>query len=382
MNRLIQLLKKSIIQLPLWIFGRLCPINKKKVVVSSYYGKGFGDNPRYIVEALKSKYPDIRIIWGVTDTKSREGFPEWVETCKYNGAKYVFHMATAKFWIDNCRKGFVMFKRREQIYIQTWHGFALKRIEKDAAESLNDGYVSYAIKDSKNIDHIISCSSFMTEIYRKAFWYDGEILELGAPRNDVIINKGSECREKVYNALGISPNRKTVMYAPTFRVDYSIDAYKIEYERLIAACEKRFGGEFVALVRLHPNVSDKASELLEYNNKILNASLYPDMQELLSACDIVISDYSSLMFDFALSGKPCFQFATDIGAYKSDRNFYFELDRLPFSLATDNDELEQNVLNFDSDSYGKSLGSFYSDCGMICDGKASERCADLMISKI
>ena len=382
MNRLIQLLKKSIIQLPLWIFGRLCPINKKKVVVSSYYGKGFGDNPRYIVEALKSKYPDIRIIWGVTDTKSREGFPEWVETCKYNGAKYVFHMATAKFWIDNCRKGFVMFKRREQIYIQTWHGFALKRIEKDAAESLNDGYVSYAIKDSKNIDHIISCSSFMTEIYRKAFWYDGEILELGAPRNDVIINKGSECREKVYNALGISPNRKTVMYAPTFRVDYSIDAYKIEYERLIAACEKRFGGEFVALVRLHPNVSDKASELLEYNNKILNASLYTDMQELLSACDIVISDYSSLMFDFALSGKPCFQFATDIGAYKSDRNFYFELDRLPFSLATDNDELEQNVLNFDSDSYGKSLGSFYSDCGMICDGKASERCADLMISKI
>ena len=199
---------------------------------------------------------------------------------------------------------------------------------------------------------------------------------------NVIINKGSECREKVYNALGISPNRKTVMYAPTFRVDYSIDAYKIEYERLIAACEKRFGGEFVALVRLHPNVSDKASELLEYNNKILNASLYPDMQELLSACDIVISDYSSLMFDFALSGKPCFQFATDIGAYKSDRNFYFELDRLPFSLATDNDELEQNVLNFDSDSYGKSLGSFYSDCGMICDGKASERCADLMISKI
>lgn len=382
MNRLIQLLKKSIIQLPLWIFGRLCPINKKKVVVSSYYGKGFGDNPRYIVEALKSKYPDIRIIWGVTDTKSREGFPEWVETCKYNGAKYVFHMATAKFWIDNCRKGFVMFKRREQIYIQTWHGFALKRIEKDAAESLNDGYVSYAIKDSKNIDYIISCSSFMTEIYRKAFWYDGEILELGAPRNDVIINKGSECREKVYNALGISPNRKTVMYAPTFRVDYSIDAYKIDYERLIAACEKRFGGEFVALVRLHPNVSDKASELLEYNNKILNASLYPDMQELLSACDIVISDYSSLMFDFALSGKPCFQFATDIGAYKSDRNFYFELDRLPFSLATDNDELEQNVLNFDSDSYGKSLGSFYSDCGMICDGKASERCADLMISKI
>ena len=165
MNRLIQLLKKSIIQLPLWIFGRLCPINKKKVVVSSYYGKGFGDNPRYIVEALKSKYPDIRIIWGVTDTKSREGFPEWVETCKYNGAKYVFHMATAKFWIDNCRKGFVMFKRREQIYIQTWHGFALKRIEKDAAESLNDGYVSYAIKDSKNIDYIISCSSFMTERY-------------------------------------------------------------------------------------------------------------------------------------------------------------------------------------------------------------------------
>ena len=156
----------------------------------------------------------------------------------------------------------------------------------------------------------------------------------------MFISDSGDVKEKVYSFYNLSEETKTVVYAPTFRVDWSLEPYSVDYVRLKKACEERFGGKFVVLVRLHPNIAAKSEELgITYNDEIINATYYPDMQELLCACDIVISDYSSLMFDFALSYKPCFQYATDIDAYKGDRNFYFDLSDMPFPMATSNDEL-------------------------------------------
>ena len=158
--------------------------------------------------------------------------------------------------------------------------------------------------------------------------------------------------------------------------------YNLDYLRLKAVCEKRFGGKFAVLVRLHPNVMEKSRDLSFDGTNVLNASFYPDIQELLTAADVVISDYSSLMFDFALSYKPCFQYATDIDKYKEDRNFYFALDQLPFSLATSNDELEQKILTFDMDVYRDTLKEFYASVGMVSTGDSAKRCAELISSKI
>ena len=135
-------------------------------------------------------------------------------------------------------------------------------------------------------------------------------------------------------------------------------------------------------MRLHPNIVDKCSNIKFDNNQIINATFYPDMQELLAGADIVISDYSSLMFDFALSRKPCFQFATDIEQYKMDRNFYFEIDNLPFPLCRSNSELKDTILSFNIESYREKIDAFFAKVGMIEEGNASKNCAKWIIERI
>lgn len=357
-----------------WILCRLLPVNSRKIVVTSYYGLGFGDNPKPIVQALLQQRADVQIVWLTAGASAAASLPEGVTACEYHSLRKIYELSTAKVWIDNCRKGARM-KRRSQIYMQTWHGFALKRIERDVADKLPPEYEPYAIRDSAQIDLIVSDSRFMTDLYRRAFWYDGEIREFGAPRNDLLCS-GTRPLDKVCSALGLPANCRIVLYAPTFRVDESLDAYCVDYVRLRRSCEARFGGRFAVLIRLHPHVMQRASELFFDQNTTFNASLYPDMQELLAAADIVVTDYSSLMFDFSLTGRPCFQFAVDIDAYRNDRNFYFPLDELPFPLATDNEALEAEIAAFDEAQYRERLDVFFAEVGLCTDGHAAQRCAD------
>ena len=378
MKRLI----KAIIRRFIWFGCWFLPIDSKKIVFSSYYGKGYGDNPKYIVEELLKQNRNFKIIWLVNDFCNNDSFPKEVIQCRKGSLKGIFHLTTAKIWVDNCRKAF-FYKKKNQYYIQTWHGFALKRIEKDVEDKLGSDYVKGAISDSKAINLIISDSNFMTNIYRSSFWYNGQIVEWGSPRNDIIIN--GKCDHSIQNTIhkyyNIPEEHKIILYAPTFRATGSLEPYKIDIERVLDACCMKFSSKFVFLVRLHPNITEKSSELnFKWNDNIIDASKYPDMQALLCAADIVISDYSSLMFDFALSGKPCFQFATDIEDYKKDRNFYFQLDELPFSISKTTDELVIDILNFDEFSYNNKLNDFFEGVGMVRHGNASQKCVQLIDS--
>jgi CDP-glycerol glycerophosphotransferase len=220
----------------------------------------------------------------------------------------------------------------------------------------------------------------MTKIYKNSFWYDGEIVEWGSPRNDVLINGTEEMGRKVKNMFRIPENKKIILYAPTFRQDHSLEAYALNKDIVINACNRRFFGEHVLLIRLHPNIAHK-SRSFEYDGiSVFDASSYPDMQELLAATDVLISDYSSLMFDFALTGKVCFQFAMDIQSYKDDRDFYFDLTNLPFSLAKDNEELSSKILNIDLNEYENKLNEFFENVGMVRDALASKKCSDWIIN--
>lgn len=355
------------------------PINGKKIVVSSYYGRGYGDNPKYIVEKLLENKSRCQIIWLVYNKTEAVSLPEKVIPCKRNSFSAIYHLCTSKVWLDNCRRTF-MIKRKKQFYIQTWHGMALKRIERDVEENLSKSYVKTAKKDSKAIDIIISESKYMTEIYQKSFWYNGDIVEWGSPRNDIIVNhhKVNYLKNKICDYYNQPLETKFVLYAPTFRKSKDLEPYSVDFARLKQQCDKKFGGNFIVLLRLHPNIADKSDEMNVNDKFVLNASFYPDMQELLAVSDVVISDYSSLMFDFALSGKPCFQFATDIENYKLDRNFYLEMDKLPFDLATNNDELEKNIDNFNHSKYQNKLSTFFDNLGAVRDGKSSEKCAELI----
>ncbi len=364
-----------------WTLFGLMPVKKNKIVASSFYGKGYSDNPKAIIEELRQRGENLDLVW-LTKPGQEDTLPEGVRPVSYDSLKRIYELSTAKVWIDNCRKG-AMKKRKGQFYLQTWHGLALKRIEKDAATKLDDAYTPYAIRDSKQTDLIVSNCAHMTKVYKTGFWYDGEVLETGSPRNDMLFEDPTAVREKVRKNFDLPKDRKLVLYGPTFRADHSLDAYCLEAESLLAALSDRFGGDWTLLVRLHPVVEELSNQVFTYDGEhVCNATPYPDIMELLAACDCVITDYSSLMFDFAITGRPCFQFATDLQAYLKDRNFYFPLTDLPFPRAESNAALTENIRNYSETEQKTRWERFNKDFGLMEDGKAASRCADLILAKV
>ena len=367
-----------------WLLYRALPVQKNKVVFTSFYGRGASDNPKAIVDELAKRPEQLDIVWLAKDT-AHAGVPEGVRVVQYDTPAAIREMSTAKVWVDNCRKG-ARNKKKGQYYMQTWHGFALKRIERDVADKLNTpenaAYAEYAKRDSAQIDAIISNSTFMTKIYQESFWYHGPVLEYGSPRNDLLVHPSADARKTIAKALHLPEDCRYIMYAPTFRADHSLDAYNLDYHAACHACEQRFGGKWIMLVRLHPGVMQLAKDLKFDNQVTFDATAFDDMQLLLSACDAVITDYSSLLFDFALTRRPCFQFATDIDAYKTDRNFYFPIDETPFPLAKSNAEMVQHILDFDDAAYQKDWDAFYQKMGFCEDGQATQRCVQWILDKV
>lgn len=361
----------------------LLPIRKHKIVISSYYGKGYGDNGKYITEEIIKQGFNYDIVWLLKqDLINRVRFPSQVRCVKYGGLRSRYELATARVWIDNCRKMYGPSKRNNQYYIQTWHGsIALKKVEKDAEKSLSNYYVQKAKQDSNNADIFLSNSSFCTEMYKNSFWYKGVIYEFGSPRCDIIIKNDDSIVDKVKDYFKIDISDKLVVYAPTFRTNNSVSAYDIDYERVLKNLNKRFGSNWTMLVRLHPNISDNDNFII-YDDSIINATHYDDMYELLSACDVLITDYSSSMFEFCLSEKPVLLFCNDIEDYKKDRDFYFELSELPFDVAQNNNELISIIEDFDIDNYKKKLSIFYKNVGLKETGKASEYVVEYIKNKI
>ena len=362
------------------LLARLMPVKKNRVVFSSYYGRGYSDSPKAICQALLDSGEKLDLCWLVKNDREAATLPAGVRPVPHTGFEKFKALATARVWVDNCRK-YENMKKPGQFYLQTWHGFALKRLEADVADHLEAAYVRAGQTDSAQTDLYLSGSRFMTELYQNSFWYHGRVLQIGTPRNDVFFTPQPETGAKVRKALGLAPERKLLLYAPTFRADRSTDAYCLDADGVRKACETRFGGAWTVLVRLHPNVADQSASLFAYDGvHTVDATLYPDMQELLVSADLLITDYSSSMFDYALSGKPVVRFTPDAAAYAGDRNFYFELDSLPFPGAETNALLEQTILQLPAQN--RAWAEFAARNGFAEDGQAARRCADLIINLI
>ena len=239
-----------------------------------------------------------------------------------------------------------------------------------------------AIKDSKNADLFISNSNWETKLYKKSFWYSGEILEKGLPRNDILINTLNHeiIKQKVYENLGIKSDVNILLYAPTFRKDYNVESYDINIENLINTLEKNTNNKWISLIRLHPNITEK-SKSLKYNKKIFDVSNYSDLNELLISAKVLITDYSSLMFEFGYLKKPVYIYASDIDEYISDRGFMFDFNELPFPLSTNNEELIKNILNFNNSKYIKDLKKFYKSVGLNETGESSKEVVKIILKE-
>lgn len=365
------------------LFGlfRIFPVNPYRVVVCNVWG--FGDNAKYVTEELAArKYKKLEIIF-ITNHPAAAGETRGVKLYKSNSLKALYALATARVWVDNNRKESYIRKRKGQYYIQTWHGgIALKKIERDYGEHLGNTYVKNAKRDSAMTDLYISNSDFCTRMYKKSFWYKGEILECGSPRNDILLNPSGEIGDRVRKALGIKSQVKLALYAPTYREGKdNTTAYSLDYKELLSALTAKFGGEWIVAVRLHPLVSAQSNGL-EYKDRVINATHYRDIYELMSESDILITDYSNIMFEFSFTGKPVFLYAADMKEYEADRGFYFDYASLPYYKAENRQELLEGIRTFDKDVYEGTVTEFFQGLILYESGQASKAVADRIIEVI
>lgn len=265
-------------------------------------------------------------------------------------------------------------KRRNQLYIQTWHSsLRLKTIEKDAIASLPQSYIKMAQQDSQYIDCLISGCKFSTDIFKSSFWYNGSILECGTPRNDLFFLNDLNLKTKITEEYNIPQTNKLILYAPTFRQSYNLEYYNIDYIRLKEALHNRLGHEWTILVRLHPHLRQYSQKLL-HGKQTIDVTNYDDIQELLAVSDILISDYSSLIFDFALTKRPCFLYVPDLNEYiQKERALYFNIKQLPFIKTSSNNDLLSAISTFDEKKYLSELTAFNNSIGSYENGNACER---------
>lgn len=332
----------------------LLPIKKKQVFFSAYSGHQYTCNPKYISEYLSKTYPELQLVWCYRD-KPFDAAPAQ-SLVRYGSFSYYRAILTSGVVVmndlQNC--SYIPF-RKKQTVIQTWHGSGLyKKVGRDVPNNTfwNDRRLRWT---TKRIAYFISGAAAFTEtVIRGAFGYDGEVKSCGLPRNDILLNAAcrDEIAKKVRTRLGLKEDAHVILYAPTFRGSGDPSQQELEAERVLAACRTRFGKECVLLVRSHHTLTDRRGQTAA---DTVDVSQYPDMQELICAADSMISDYSSCIWDFSLTGKPCFIFAADLTAYRVDRDFYMDVFRWPFPIALSNDELETAILQFDTNTYAENL---------------------------
>lgn len=352
-------LKNARLILASFIF-RFLKVQNNKIVFASMVEKTFSLQPKMIYEELLNRIPEgLDIVWLLPDDVN---CPDGVRKVRRKSIRSIYELSTAKVWVDNARKDFWIRKKKNQFYVQTWHGSVyIKGIENDCKKALSPYYVASAKRDSKNADYIVSEAKWGTDRLPKTFWYNGPIIE-GEFKRKAYLHADESCH-KVKNYYGIKDNEGVLLYAPTFRKDGQTECYSLNFKEVLEQLEEKTGKKYKCIVRLHPNIAEK-QDFLEYSDNILNGSIYPSIDELTIASDVIISDYSSCIFEGFRTGKIVFLFATDVEEYANDdRGLHFDLFNLPSPMAESNDELVENIKKFDYSTYDKKREMFVEELG-------------------
>jgi CDP-glycerol glycerophosphotransferase len=242
----------------------------------------------------------------------------------------------------------------------------MKKIEKDAEDQLSAIYLLWAKNDSQMTDLKPSNSRWRNEMLRRAFWYDGEILNCGLPRVEYLIKNKPEKYAQIRKQYGLSEKTKIFLYAPTFRQNEEGELYNLDFQQTKKALEKRFGGEWIGFRRLHPVATQ--TQRLNLAGIVVDVTDYPDMEDLMLACDLLITDYSSCLFETFFLNIPAFLYVVDKELYiKKERGLYWEIDKLPFPKAISNQEMALQIETYDPKQYQSGLEDLKKTIGFFED---------------
>ena len=377
-RRRAEILAKSRTQLSqqmMTVFNRV-EISERKIVFVNFMGRGYGCNPKYIAaEILRQNLP-FELVWLVRDLN--EPMPAKIRKVAYGSVDSIYELATAKVIITNT-KNLLPFpnKKPGQYFIMTWHGATgFKFIEKDAEAKLSPAYVNESKRVSEMTDLMMVESQEQFDEFRRVAWYNGEILKCGLPRDDIFFNHTAEFVADIRKRLNVPPDSKIIMYAPTFRDNPNTwsDVYKFDAENLLKVLKKKFGGKWTLFLRFHPNIAATpfAKNFFTNAENVINVTNYPDMQELIVISDMVISDYSSVVYDFTICNKPVFIFAKDFDTYTKERGFkqlYFDL---PYKINRTEDELFACIKNYNEKKLAPARKKFLDSVTPFDKGHAAE----------
>lgn len=364
---------------------RIFPVQKNKVVACVTCGSLYDDNQRYMMEELHRLRPDADIVW-IRNEHCQYELPSWMRSARWRSFRHIYEYATARVWTNNCTEPDYFIKRRNQLYVETWHGgLGIKRVFDEVDGDMGAERVKrHRLKGASDMaDVYISNSDHLSVIYRRAFRFHGPIWKCGYPKNDMLVRNRPEDGEQARRELGIPAGCKLLLYAPTWRLSFEknrqvdMAVYDLDLLRLQRVLTERFGGDWMVAIRFHPKQRSFAPDYQRTHPGVLDVTDYPDMQRLLMATDVVVSDYSSCIFDAALRRIPCFTYATDFDQYKNEeRGVYYDMEELPFPYARNNDEMERNVRAFDCEEFLRKWDAFAERMGLNETGHAARDIAE------
>ncbi len=309
-------------------FGKI----QKKVVFESFYGSFYCDNPRAICEKMHELYPEYTLVWGVREP-GKGVFPDYVKVCELSSMEYRRERATAAAYIRNEAMTEDLYKRRNQVFIQTWHGDrGFKKILYDAWGNTKR---PDAVMDDQITDLFVVGSDYAEKRIQTAFRYHGKVMKKGCPRNDCLVYPKDV--EAVRNTLHIPEGKKILLYAPTLKRGKKILEVNVDLKETL----NQLGEEWIGLVRAHPKTLG-----LEINDtdRLTDVSSYPDMSDLLMIADLLITDYSSSAGDFILRKKPVILAQFDKEEYENNsRELYVSCEEIGYRIAGNQEELNNLI---------------------------------------
>ncbi|MFD1363689.1 CDP-glycerol glycerophosphotransferase family protein [Lentibacillus salinarum] len=368
------------------VLGKI-PVRKNLIMFESFLGKQYSDSPRAIYEYLLEYYPNYKMYWSA-DRRHLSIFENKdVKYIRRFSIKWLFLMARSEYWVSNSRLPLWIPKPSHTSYLQTWHGTPLKRLAADMDEVHMPGTNAQKYKQNflnavNKWDYLVSPNAYSTEIFRRAFQFNGTMIESGYPRNDFLLNDNNEATiSDLKEANNLPRDKKVILYAPTWRDNqfYEKGKYKFNLRMDIALMKEELGDEYIILLRLHYLVAENI-DLSTYEGFAYDFSKHEDIRELYMVADLLITDYSSVFFDYANLKRPMLFYVYDIEDYRDNlRGFYFDLEsKAPGPLVKTTEQIINEVKKIEQNGFepSQTTEEFYKKFCYLEDGNASKRVVD------
>lgn len=371
---------------------KLLPLQKDIIVFESNMGRNYTGNPKCIYEemvrqGLDKKYHCYYLLDDVSIY-----VPGKAKKIRRTRLQYFFLMGVAGILVCDARQPDYIIKRKGAVFIQTWHGTPLKKLALDmdtvnmADETDIDNYKKNFYKNTRSWDYLISQNHFSTEVFRRAFAFDKQMLEIGYPRNDVLFRKNNpKAISTLKNKLGLPENKKIVLYAPTWRDNeyYENGSYKFNRAMDFDLLREELGQDYICIVKYHYLVRENM-DWSNYRGFVYKFDMCEDIADLYLVSDMLITDYSSVMFDYSNLNRPLFFFAYDLEEYKDNlRGFYFDfIEEAPGPIVRTTEDLIASIRNYNPADFADKQKAFHMKYNNADDGNASKKVVKLIESII